>query len=68
MDQAVKAQMLERWRDSVDEQRMVLARWIEGQFRFVSNGVDETDNTLADMQASIEKMDELIARIEASDA
>jgi len=68
MDQAVKAQMLERWRDSVDEQRMVLVRWVEGDFRFVFNGVDETNKTLADIQASIDHMDDLIARVDASDA
>lgn len=68
MDTTVKEQMIRRWREMAERDRQTLAIWREHDFRFRTNGVDTTDQDRADFEERILRLEDLIARVEASDA
>lgn len=60
--------MLARWREMVAQDREHVAFLRERKVTFTTNGVDTTEQDLAEWEARADRLDDLIKRIEAEDA
>lgn len=67
MDEAVKQNMIRRWREMAERDRETLAIWRQADFRFKLNGIDTTDQDRAEFEERILRLEDLIARAESAE-
>ncbi|WP_161639206.1 hypothetical protein [Brevundimonas diminuta] len=66
MTENIKEQMVRRWREMAERDRETLAIWRQHDFRTGEDGRDTTDEDRQRFEESILRLEDMIARVEAS--